>query len=81
MFEEMKARLEVLPSLEEFRERSCESTVQSNGDAAKCQLTFRFGAAPPSAEAAALRKEARSILVRLAVRLSIDKYVEKKLAA
>ncbi len=81
MLEAKKARLEVLPTLKEFREPSCKTGVQPNGDVAKVQLRFRFGAVPPPAEVAALRKEARSILVRLAVRLSIDQHDVKKLAA
>jgi hypothetical protein len=81
MLEAKKARLEVLPTLKEFSEPSCKTGVQPNGDAAQFQLRFRFGAVPPPAEVAALRKEARSILVRLAVRLSIDQHDVKKLAA
>ena len=81
MLEAKRATLEVLPTLKGFRERSLETAVQHIGGAATSQIEFRFGAVPPSPEVLAKRNETRSILVRLAVRLSIDQHDVKKIAA
>jgi hypothetical protein len=56
-------------------------TVPANGKETECNLSFRSRAVRPLAEAAALRNDVRTLLVRLVVRLYIERQNVKKLAA
>lgn len=81
MLARQKAKLGVLTFPDGSHEHSCDPAAPTSGGGADCNLAFRPRAVPPLAVAVALRNEARTILVRLVIKLYIDQRDVKKLAA